>query len=394
MSVLEPTSPHTEVSQSNARVALTRISSGEGPSLSSLLAGGRGLTVLTPSPEDLVHTVGHSHDYDVVLLEVDSFQDNETEVFNSIKNLSPDLPIIVVSEALPDSQLRALMKLQPADWLKKPVTLTEIGSAIASAVKHNRSSSNKVHAIVPITGGAGATTIAVALADMLARRQAKGGGSVGLVDLDFSQGNCGLLCNLVNPINLQSVISNPTRIDQQFVQLIQRKHESGFNIYSYKRREIVTHENNYETVLRLLDAVSSQHAHTILDIPVHETDWRNDVLQTVNTVTLVCELNLPSLKQCLDTLEILHQRKSATSSVNLIINKRVSGFFSPQRIKQKQVEELLGQTAVHYLPYEPSTTNEAMDRGQMLSATNSSSKLVKELGKYLDRVVAPKTASK
>lgn len=392
--LIETTSQTRDMMNINARVAVTRGPGVSGSSVASIISSGRGLHVSTPSIEELVRKATASHDLDLVILEVDDFKSDEVEAFNSIKSLSAELPIIVISEALDDGQVRALMKLQPADWLRRPVNPTDLGAAISAAIKQTRSSANKVHAVVPIMGGAGATTVAVAIADLMARRLGKSGASVGLVDLDFSQGNCGLLTNLVNPINLQSAISSPTRIDHQFVQLIQRKHENGFSVYSYKRRELVTHENVYETVLRLLDAVSSQHLHTVVDIPVHETEWRNDVLQTVNTVTLVCELNLPSLKQCIDVLEVLKKRKDGGAAVNLLINKRVKGLFSPQRIKQKQVEELLGKVSIHYLPFEPSTTNEAMDRGQMLSATNSSSKLVKELGKYLDKAILTKAAAK
>ncbi|WP_435256691.1 AAA family ATPase [Thioclava sp. FR2] len=394
MNVLEMTPAKAIAAKSNVRVGLVRSDDADAKQVVGVLGTVPGVSIVQPKLNDLLRAGQDVPHYDVLLLEVDQFEEREIEAFTSIKNSVRDVPIIVVSEALPDQQLRTLMKLQPADWLKTPLSAMELKSAIGAAVKSSRANQNLVHAVIPASGGAGATTIAVAMADILAHRLRKTNNTVGLVDLDFSQGNCALYCNISGELNLQSVISNPTRIDPQFVQLIQKKHDNGFFAYSGKRRDIVNNENVFELVLRLLDAVSTQHFHTILDLPVHETDWRNDVFHTVNTATVVCEPNLPSIKQCLDVLEILKSRKDALGAVRVIVNKRVTGFFSPQRINKKQIQELLGSVEVLYLPFEPATTNEAINRGQMLSAANPSSSMVKVLTKYVEQVIAPKEAKK
>src|SRR5690606_37398700 len=108
-------------------------------------------------------------------------------------------------------------------------------------------------------------------------------------------GSCGYYLNLRSNFALESALSQPSRIDSEFVRLLEQRHPAGFYVYSFRHRDTVTHLNCYELVLRLLDAVSFQHSHTVLDIPYYETDWRQDVLAAVNSVTIVSDITLPSI---------------------------------------------------------------------------------------------------
>jgi outer membrane protein insertion porin family len=104
------------------------------------------------------------------------------------------------------------------------------------------------------------------------------------------------------------------------VNLLQQKHDHGMIVYSFKRREVVTSLNCYELVLRMLDVVTMQHAHTVLDIPYYETDWRQDVLSGVNTVTIVCEMNLPSIKHAMDLLDTIRDLPGGKKPVQFNMN--------------------------------------------------------------------------
>ena len=326
---------------------------------------------------------------DVIVMDIASVSADELEMLSSVRGHYGDVPIVIVSEALDDAQVRKLLKLKIHDWLRKPVNFGEFLNAIQSGIRTSKQSSTRVHAVISAVGGAGATTVAVCLSEILARATAKdrSKGSVALFDLDFSTGSCGYLLNLTSGFNLDSVISNPSRIDSEFVNLLQQKHEHGMIVYSFKRREVVTSLNCYEMVLRMLDVVTLQHAHTVLDNPYYETDWRQDVLSGVNTVTIVCEMNLPSIKHTMDLLESIKDIGGPRKPVTVLINKRQKGLFGSDRIPKAKLKQLFGDTPFDYLPDEHDQLAEAMDRGVTLRDVNSSSKMLKALTKYANDVI-------
>ncbi|HSF92785.1 MAG TPA: hypothetical protein VLA51_11355, partial [Paracoccaceae bacterium] len=77
-------------------------------------------------------------------------------------------------------------------------------------------------------------------------------------------------------------------------------------------------------------------------------------------------------------------------AVNVLINKRESSFFGGQRIGKAKLKELFGETPFYYLPADPNSINEAMDRGVVLSDVNSSSKFLKALTKFSNAALTSK----
>ncbi|MBT8455983.1 MAG: hypothetical protein KJO15_07770 [Alphaproteobacteria bacterium] len=322
------------------------------------------------------------HVPDVAVVDVAQITDAELNVLNELRGQFGDLPIIVISEALDDEQMRRLFKLKVSDWLRKPLSEEALSTALRSALRTAKSTGNRVHAIISAVGGAGATTIAISMADYLADKFKKDGETVALFDLDFSTGNCSYLLNMVNSYNLESVAAHPERVDAEFVGFIQQKHPKGFYVYSFKRPEINGEINGYELVLRMLDTVNMQHEHTILDIPYYETEWKSEVLSAVNTCTVVTEMNLPAIKHAIDVVDRIKEQRGDDYPVRVVFNKSRSHLFG-QRIKKSTLEDLFEKTPFFYLSEDENTIDESVDRGLLPSEVRSSSKFLKSLRTYL-----------
>lgn len=334
-----------------------------------------------------------AHSPDIVVLDLMNPTSEELEVLVEIRGNYGDVPVIIVSEALDDVQMRKLLKLKIHDWHRKPLVQADFHTSLNSSIRNAKQLSTRVHAVISAMGGAGGTTVAISIADALAGRLSKQKESVGLFDLDFSSGSCGMMLNLSATLNLDSVITHPERIDHEFVSLIQQKHAHEFNLYSFKRRDFVTHLNGYEVVLRLLDAVTMEHAHTVLDVPYYEVDWAQDVLSAVNTVTVVCELNIPSIKHALDMLKTIRGLSGAPKQVNVLINKCETGLFNRSRIPEAKLKELFRDVSYRMLPRDDATFAEALDRGVVPSDVNPRSKFEKEIGRYVSEVILNEKAA-
>ena len=319
---------------------------------------------------------------DLVVIEFDGMGDEELQIFSEVRARVPDTPIILVSAELAPNEMRQLFKFNVQDWLSKPLDSDSLLSAINSTVRAKRSSTNQVNAVISCVGGAGATTVAINMADIATKILGPKNANVALVDLDFSTGDCSYVLNMVSSFNLGSVSSTPRRIDREFIGVIQQKHDAGFNLYSFKRPDVNTELSGFELVLRLLDAVSLEHEVLFLDIPYYATEWRNDVLAAVNSYTLVSDVNLPAIKHTIDVIEQIKALRGEDALIQVVFNKHVRQLFGA-RISKRRIEDLLGDTPFTFLPDDASLIGEAADRGVLPSEISRRSPFLKTLTKFM-----------
>lgn len=321
---------------------------------------------------------------DVIVVDLDKVNDKELDILSDVRVRFSGTPLIIISEALSESQMRRLFQLHVHDWLPKPLDKKQFHASLQSAVRNTTSTTSMAHAVVSASGGAGATSIAISLAQILAKPKGKVKPTVALFDLDFSTGNCGYVLNQPNAFGIDSVIENPSRIDAEFVNIIRQQHPGNFDIFSFKRPEVVTEARSSELVLRMLDAVSMQHQYTILDMPYYETSWKNDVLSAVNSVTIVTEMNLPSLKHAKELLDRVRGLRSDNFELSIVINKYESSWLGSS-IGSKAIKELFGDIPVFYFHRDAATLREAFDRGVLPLEVNMRSKFLKDLNKYVKK---------
>ena len=327
--------------------------------------------------------------FDLVILDFNALNDDEVQVLTSVHGNDPNLPIITVSPTLNAEETRLLFRHKVQDWINKPLEKDVLVAAIKAVVQTKRFGRHKVHAVLSAVGGAGATTVAVSLADILQQQFRKQKKSIALFDLDFSTGNCSYVLNMPSTFNLGSVVGSPRRIDAEFMRVLRQPHENGFFLYSFKRPDLNTELNGYELVLRMLDTVVMEHDHTVLDIPYYETDWRDDVLSAVNTCSIVTELNLPSLKHTLEMVARVKALRGDDFPISVLINKRNRSLFG-SRIGNSKLKELFEDTPYYYLPVENDVLGEALDRGLVPADVRSGNAFTKRLRKYVKAIELPK----
>ena len=320
----------------------------------------------------------------MIVVDLENVNDKELDILSDVRVRFSGTPLIIVSEALKEAQMRRLFQLHVHDWLPKPLDKKQFHASLQNAVRNSTSTTSMAHAVVSSSGGAGATSIAISLAQILAKPKGKKLPSVALFDLDFSTGNCGYVLNQPNGSGIDSVIENPSRIDAEFVNIIRQQHPDKFDIFSFKRPEVVTESRSSELVLRMLDAVSMQHEYTVLDIPYYETSWKNDVLAAVNSVTIVTEMNLPALKHTKELLERIRGLRSDNPEISVVINKYESSWLGAS-IGSKALKDLFGDIPIYWFHRDSATLTESFDRGILPSEVNARSKFLKDLNKYVKK---------
>lgn len=323
--------------------------------------------------------------FDMVIIDVGdgSILDNDT--FRKARERVGKTPVIFISEALQSERMRLLIKLDGIDWLPKPIQSRALIDTVNAQTQKIKAGGNMVHAVLSCGGGAGGTSVAIMLSHYLARARKRTRPTAALFDLDFSTAASGAYLNIENGYDIKAVTNNPERVDLEFIDIIKKKHDSGFSLFSFECPDVVLSPRGSELVLRMLDVVAFQHDHTVLDIPAYETTWKEQVIGAVNSAVLVTNLSVPALQHAKDTFKRVVQLRGDHKDVSIMINKSRSGFFG-SGIGRKSIKKIFGDMPVSVLPEEQNVMVEALNRGVLPVEVNSRSRFCANIAKLAEKV--------
>ena len=324
--------------------------------------------------------------FDLVLADVADGGVLENPEFMNARNLLRGIPVIFISEALSNERMRQLVKLDGDDWLPKPIERRALIDSIGAQFKKLKSGKKRVHAVFSCGGGAGGTSFAIMMAYFLSRARKRSRPKVALFDLDFTTAAVAAYLNIENSFDLRTVINRPERVDLEFADIIQKRQEKGFSVYSFESPEIVSNPRGIELVLRMLDVISFQHDHTILDMPVYETGWKWQVLSGADTVTLVTNPTVPALQFAKNTYNRLAEMRGK-DSISVVVNRSQTGLFA-SGIGKKEISQIFGELDVTILPEDRKVLTEAQNRGVLPYDVSPSSAFCKRIEKLADAVRA------
>lgn len=311
--------------------------------------------------------------FNLIVLDVDNGEMlNRPDLF-AFRTKHRNIPLVIVSEDLPDEMLRPLFRLNGDDWLKKPLERRSLIDMISTHAPGAGASDSRVHAVVSAVGGAGASVISSSLAHVLAQVTKNSAPRVDLFDLDFSSGSLGYYLNLVNDYDLKPVMANPSRVDLEFIDLVRKRHSSGLSLLSFKQPSVLLAPKGAELVLRMLDVAAFESDHTVIDIPYYNTPWKDAVLESVNSICIVTEMTIPALHQAKDLFLNLVRLRGNADSIQIVINKYRTKFFS-LGVRREQVDKIFKDTHAHIIPYDWDTMSEAVNRGVLPIEVNSRSR--------------------
>ncbi|MBX4977591.1 pilus assembly protein [Rhizobium lentis] len=319
--------------------------------------------------------------FDLIVLDVDNGKLLQQPELFTFRTSYRDIPLVVISEDLPDDMLRLLFRLNGNDWLKKPLERRALIDMISTHAPGTGASDSRVHAVVSAVGGAGASMIASSLAHVLAQPTKNSTPRVDLFDTDFCSGALGYYLNLVNDYDLKPVIANPSRVDLEFIDLVRKRHSAGgFSLLSFKQPSVLLASKGRELVLRMLDVAAFESDHTIIDIPYYDTPWKYEVLTSVNSICIVTEMTVPALSQAKDLFTNLVRLRGSSDQIFIVINKYRSKLFG-LGLRRQQTQRIFKEIPTHVIADDWDTVSEAVNRGVLPFQVNSRARFCGAVGK-------------
>jgi pilus assembly protein CpaE len=214
-------------------------------------------------------------------------------------------------------------------------------------------------------GGAGTTTVAVNCGVEIARLSQR---STVIVDLKPGLGEVALFCGVRQKYSVLDAIDNMHRLDREFLRELVLKHKSGLEILAGSDqfdRPGAADSGGVEELFRVL---TRQYDYVLVDAGSQINSVTVAALYTADAMFLVCNPDVPSIRNAQRLLDRIRQLGAAGERVRILMNRAAE----PYPIPPKQIESALGHPIHQTFPSDYKTVSTALNSGVPLALTGSS----------------------
>jgi pilus assembly protein CpaE len=301
--------------------------------------------------------VVHQSNPDVAVVALDADHTKALQLIAQLSAEVPGLPILAVSAKGDGQSILQALRSGAREFLTQPVVLEELLTAL-QRLRQNRTFGDngaggpvvktdaQVIAVLGSRGGVGCTSIAVNLGCTLAQEKDRG---VALVDLDLALGDADVALDLMPDYTLADVAMNIDRLDMTFLRRSLSKHSTGLSLLPHpvQMEDVgLIHEEHLQRVIGLLRA---SYTHLVLDLSKRFTPTDLTAMRMADTILLVTQLELSSLRNVVRMLLSLGADEALASKVKIILN-RVGADMSDGAITLRKAEETIGKPIFYQIP--------------------------------------------
>jgi Flp pilus assembly CpaE family ATPase len=206
------------------------------------------------------------------------------------------------------------------------------------------SGGSRIFTVFSPKGGTGKSVIATNLAVALAAD----GVRTLLLDLQLELGDAALMLGSDPEKTIYDLVLAPGALDSDKLVGYTARHASGLDVLAAPLRpeqaELVTEEK----LARILEVAKESYQAVIVDTPASFHGTLLTALDRTDSLLLVCELDMTTLKNVRITLETLQLLKFPAERISLVLNQA-----SPSRaMKRSELEAALGARVRFELPYD------------------------------------------
>lgn len=306
---------------------------------------------------------------DVAVVSLDADQTKALNLISQLSHEFPSLPILAVSGRGDGQSILQALRCGAKEFLTQPVGLEELLTALnrLQRVRVTSESSiggmsfmakqeSMVISVLGSRGGVGCTSLAINLGCTLAQDP---GHQVALIDLDLALGDADVALDLMPDYTLADVALNIDRLDMQFLRRSLSKHATGLSLLPHPVQMEDVGLIREEHLQRVIGLLRASYTHLILDLSKSFTPTDVTALRMSDTILLVAQLELSSLRNVVRMLMTLGTDESLASKVQVVLN-RVG---SECDISLKKAEETIGKQVYWQLPNDPRSMIESRNAG-------------------------------
>lgn len=299
---------------------------------------------------------------DLIFVALDS---DIEKAFATIETLCAinSVTVMVYSERPEQDLLVRAMRTGAREYLRYPLDLGELESAIGRATARMRSITErnkaygKLFVVLGAKGGVGATTVATNFAVSLGKETGK---KVLLMDLHLPLGDAALDLGLQPQYSTVDALANAARLDLAFLRRLLARHSSGISVLAAPG----THSTFTppESAVQKLMAVSRQEFdYVVADVGSGSGVVASLLFQIATKVYLVTQVGLPELRNA--NRLITGGLSEYASKLEVVLNRYQAGALG---IDEPAIQKVLTRSADWHIPNDYAEVRKMQNSGDAL----------------------------
>jgi len=228
-------------------------------------------------------------------------------------------------------------------------------------------------AVIGARGGVGASTIAAAIAWLVAEREKR---STALLDLDIHFGTGALALDLEPGRGLTDAIENPSRIDGLFIERAMVKATDNLSVLSAEAPINTPLMTDGAAFYQLQEEMRSAFECTIVDLPRGMLVQYPHLMADVQSTVVVTELTLAAAR---DTIRLLSWLKTHAPGTNVTVVANRMHPSSQLEISRKDFEASIERKIDHAVPFDQKLLTQSAKLGKTIAEAGKNSKTVAPL---------------
>jgi pilus assembly protein CpaE len=250
---------------------------------------------------------------------------------------------------------------------------------------------SRVIAVCGVTGGCGATTIAINLAYELATQLNL---STVLMELSFQIGMLATYLEFEPKANMRSLLDAGNRLDPYLVKQCLTPITDKLSVLPGPPHMSEAVRVEPATLLKIIDYARRLASVVVVDVPCTYNDLQFEVLAAADDVCLVGEQTIPSIRSLRLVRETFTPEKAA-KSVRVILNRFSAG---AEGFGIADLQPLLGESRIHTVGGDQGAVVAALNQGKTLRQVAPNSTALAHIGSLARDLVgmrenAPKSAT-
>lgn len=302
---------------------------------------------------------------DIALIVLDSDPAKALALVAKIAQSVSKCAVLVVSSSQEGSLILQAMRNGAKEFLSFPLKLEDFLAAL-DRIEHIKGGgdgsghvrSSHVITIAGVEGGLGCTALAVNMASILAQNERN---SVVVIDLDLALGDADVWLDIIPDYTIQDVAENISRLDYSLLKRSLSKHDCGAFLLPRPVQIEDFSAFSADELRRVVAMLKATFTHLILDVGKSFSPLDMAAMEVSDTVLLVTQLDLPSLRNVVRILQYVDQRDDDLADKFKIVVNRLG--LEESQISTNKALETIGREIFWQIPNDYSTMVEARNNG-------------------------------
>jgi pilus assembly protein CpaE len=379
----------------NIKVVIAKNNKDSLASMKSLIESFKGIKVIgeTGDGREAI-TLCTNYQPDIVILDVNILSLDGFQVCVKINQMFPYIGIIIIDTNENIDTVRFAMKCGASDFLQLPLSSSKLNSSITSIYEFKQEQKKQfinsplvmpqkksnVISVFSSKGGVGKTVIATNVAIALHRQTRD---EVLLIDLDLQFGDIADMLDIPQKISISDLINKNDIAEPQDLYKYMIPHSSGIKILPSPQLAQQADSITKDSVKNIIPLLMKVFDYIVIDLPPLFNSVTIGAIEFSDYLLLVTTMEVPTLKNIKESLEILRKLDFPEEKLILIINR----YYSNSDIKVSYIKKILGIEKIFYINDAPDLVSSSINSGEPITIKYKNSEVAKQIVKISENFV-------